>query len=58
VSFSTFRSNVVVAATPDPEGGATIVRASSLRDRAAVGKFITYLDTELMADAENDATVS
>lgn len=58
VSFSTFRSNVVVAATPDPEGGATIVRASSLRDRAAVGKFITYLDTELMADADNDATVS
>jgi len=42
VSFATFRSNVLVSAFPDPEG-MTRVRASTLRDEAAVGKFLTYL---------------
>ena len=44
VSFATFRSNVLVSALPDPEReGMTRVRASTLRDEAAVGKFLTYL---------------
>ncbi len=44
VSFATFRSNVLVSAFPDPEReGMTRVRASTLRDEAAVGKFLTYL---------------
>ncbi len=44
VSFATFRSNVLVSAFPDPEWeGMTRVRASTLRDEAAVGKFLTYL---------------
>lgn len=44
VSFATFRSNVLVSAFPDPEReGLTRVRASTLRDEAAVGRFLTYL---------------
>ena len=56
VSFATFRSNVVVAASPHPADGPTRVRASSLRDGAAVGKFLTYLDTEAGADAADDVS--
>lgn len=58
VSFSTFRSNVVVAAAPHPESTATIVRASSLRDEAAVGKFITFLNTESRPEPNCDAAAS
>ena len=54
VSFSTFRSSVVVAASPDTAAGGTRVRASSLRDGAAVGKFLTFLETEARAGAADD----
>lgn len=46
VSFATFRSNIVVSAVPDSgSAGATKVRASSLRDAGAVGRFLTFLST-------------
>jgi hypothetical protein len=54
VSFATFRSNIVVSALGDPESGKTRVRVSSLRDQAAVGKFVTYLDGLAAAPADPD----
>jgi len=46
VSFATFRSNIVVSAVPDSGStGATKVRASSLRDAGAVGRFLAFLST-------------
>ena len=46
ISFGTFRSNIVVAAAPDPQvEGVTRVRASTLREDEAVGSFLAYLNT-------------
>lgn len=47
VEFASFRSSVIVGAFPDPEEeGRTRVRASSLREHAAVDQFLTFLRTE------------
>lgn len=44
VTFGTFRGQISVFADVDPEiEGRTRVRASTLREDDAVGKFITYL---------------
>lgn len=44
--FNTFRSRIVVSAFPDPRGEApTRVRASTLREDAVVGKFLTHVRT-------------
>lgn len=46
VEFASFRSSVIVGAFPDPEeDGRTRVRASSLREYAAVDQFLTFLRT-------------
>lgn len=46
VSFATFRSRIVVAAFPDPEGeGRTRARVSTLREYAVADRFLTYLET-------------
>lgn len=44
VTFATFRSRLVVAAFPDPEGEApTRVRVSTLREYAVAERFLIYL---------------
>jgi len=46
LSFGTFRSRIVVAAFPDPEGeGPTRVRVSTLREYAVADRFLTYLQS-------------
>lgn len=46
LSFGTFRSRIVVAAFPDPEGeGPTRTRVSTLREYAVADRFLTYLQT-------------
>lgn len=46
VTFATFRSRIVVAAFPDPEGeDDTRVRVSTLREYNAADRFLTYLRT-------------
>ncbi len=57
VSFATFRSNIVVSAVPDSgSAGATRVRASSLRDAGAVGRFLTFLSTASVAPASDGSS--
>ena len=57
VSFATFRSNIVVSAVPDSgTTGATRVRASSLRDAGAVGRFLTFLSTASEGPASDAST--
>ncbi len=59
VSFSTFRSNIVVSALPDPErDGRTRVRVSSLRDRAAVNQFLAFLESLPAGHLRRDQTAS
>lgn len=44
VTFATFRSRIVVAAFPDPQGEApTRVRVSTLREYAVIDRFLTFL---------------
>ena len=44
VSFCTFRGNLAVAATPDPDApGRSRVRVSTLREEGLVPRLITYL---------------
>lgn len=45
IAFATFRSRIVVAAFPDPEGQGTRVRVSTLREYSAADRFLTYLRT-------------
>lgn len=46
ITFATFRSRIVVAAFPDPEGeAATRVRVSTLREYTVADRFLTYLRT-------------
>ena len=56
VSFATFRSNILVSALPDPGGKSdlTLVRVSTLRDQAAVGKFLTFLETSAGTTASTE----
>lgn len=44
--LNTYRSRIVVAAFPDPEGsGDTRVRISTLREDAVAGQFLTWVRT-------------
>ncbi|MDT8435353.1 MAG: hypothetical protein RRA92_01235 [Gemmatimonadota bacterium] len=45
LTVSTFRSRIALAAFPDPEGNGTRVRISTLRSNDAIGKLLTYLET-------------
>lgn len=57
VAFATFRSRIVVAAFPDPEGEApTRVRVSTLREYAVADRFVTYLRTAGSAGPERSET--
>lgn len=52
IAFATFRSRLVVAAFPDPEGeAATRVRVSTLREYAAADRFLTFVRTATPQDA-------
>lgn len=46
VEFASFRSSLLVAAFPDPDGeGRTRVRVSTLREYGAADQFLTFLRT-------------
>lgn len=46
ITFATFRSRIVVAAFPDPDGeGETRVRVSTLREYDVADRFVTFLRT-------------
>lgn len=46
VEFASFRSSLLVAAFPDPDGeGRTRVRVSTLREYGPAGQFLTWVRT-------------
>ncbi len=45
LTLATFRSRVAIAAFPDPEGGKTRVRVSTLRPDESVDKFLALIRT-------------
>ena len=52
VSFCTFRGNLAVAATPDPErDGGSRVRVSTLREEGLVPRLLAYLSAPVGSGA-------
>lgn len=59
VTFATFRSRIVVAAFPDPEGeAATRVRVSTLREYVVADRFLTYLRSAGSASGDPSGTAA
>ena len=57
LTVATFRSRLAISAWPDPDGGGTRVRVSTLRRNDAVGKLLTLLATgETGDEADSSST--